>query len=86
MLLQGVQKVCCCVVKLISFQRYEQNTAKKATIEDYLVHFVITINTLRHTAAKKFGIVNITRLVLNNRNQRSPKKPPFKKFLKILRI
>ena len=48
MLLQGVQKVCCCVVKLISFERYEQNTAKKATIEDYLVNFVITINTLRH--------------------------------------
>jgi hypothetical protein len=55
MLLQGVQKVCCCVVKLISFEIYEQNTAKKATIEDYLAHFVITINTLRHSlqAAKK---------------------------------
>ena len=48
MLLQGVQKVCCCVVKLISFEIYEQNTAKKATIEDYLANFVITINTLRH--------------------------------------
>ena len=66
MLLQGVQKVCCCVVKLISFERYEQNTAKKATIEDYLANFVTTINTLRHSsqAAKKFVIVNKTRLVL----------------------
>ena len=88
MLLQGVQKVCCCVVKLISFERYEQNTAKKATIEDYLVNFVNTINTLRHSsqAAKKFVIVNITRLVLNNRNQICPKKPLFKKLLQILRI
>ena len=88
MLLQGVQKVCCCVIKLISFEIYEQNTAKKATIEDYLANFVITINTLRHSsqAAKKFVIVNITRLVLNNRNQICPKKPLFKKLLKILRI
>ena len=84
MLLQGVQKVCCCVVKLISFERYEQNTAKKATIEDYLVNFVITINTLRHSsqAAKKFVIANITRLVLNNRNQMCSKKPLFKNFCK----
>ena len=88
MLLQGVQKVCCCVVKLISFEIYEQNTAKKATIEDYLANFVTTINTLRHSsqAAKKFVIVNITRLVLNNRNQICPKKPLFKKLLQILRI
>ena len=88
MLLQGVQKVCCCVVKLISFERYEQNTAKKATIEDYLANFVITINTLRHSsqAAKKFVIVNITRLVLDNRNQICPKEPLFKKLLQILRI
>ena len=50
MLLQGVQKVCCCVVKLISFEIYEQNTAKKATIEDYLANFVTTINTLRHSS------------------------------------
>ena len=65
MLLQGVQKVCCCVVKLVSFQIYAQNTVKKASIEDYLANFVITINTLRHSseAAKKFVIVNITRLV-----------------------
>ena len=65
MLLQGVQKVCCCVVKLISFEIYEQNTAKKATIEDYMANFVITI-TIRHSsqAAKKFVIVNISRLVL----------------------
>ena len=62
MLLQGVQNVCYCVVKLISFERCEQNTAKKATIEDYLVNFVTTINTLRHPskAVKKFVIVNIT--------------------------
>ena len=88
MLLQGVQKVCCCVIKLISFEIYEQNTAKKATIEDYLANFVITINTLRHSsqAAKKFVIVNITRLSLNNRNQICPKKPLFKKLLQILRI
>jgi hypothetical protein len=48
------------------FEIYEQSTVKKATIEDYLVNFVITINTLRHSsqAAKKFVIVNITRLVL----------------------
>ena len=61
MLLQGVQKVCCCVVKLISFEIYEQNTVKKATIEDYLANFVTNINTLRHSsqAAKKFVIVNI---------------------------
>ena len=66
MLLQGVQKVCCCAVEWISFEIYEQTTAKKATIEDYLVNFVITINTLRHSsqAAKKFVIVNIIRLVL----------------------
>ena len=66
MLLQGVQKVCCCVVKLISFEIYEQNTAKKATIEYYLANFVITINTLKHfsQAAKKVIIVNVTRLVL----------------------
>ena len=44
--LQGVQKVCCCAVELISFEIYEQNTAKKATIEDHLVNIVITINTL----------------------------------------
>ena len=57
---------------------------KKATIEDYLVHFVITINTLRHSsqAAKKFVIANITRLVLNNRNQMCSKKPLFKNFCK----
>ena len=62
--LQGVQKVCCGVV-MISFEIYEQNTVKKATIEDYLANFVIIINTLRHSsqAAKKFVIVNITRLV-----------------------
>jgi hypothetical protein len=56
MLLQGVQNVCCSVVKLISFEIYEQNTAKKPTIEDYLANFVITINTLRNSshAAKKF--------------------------------
>ena len=66
MLLQGVQKVCCCVVKLISFEIYEQNIAKKATVEDYLAKFVITINTFRYSsqAAKKFVVVNITRLVL----------------------
>ena len=88
MLLQGVQKVCCCVVKLISFEIYEQNTAKKATIEDYLANFVITINTLRHSsqAAKKFVIVNITRLVLKNRNKKCQKKPIFKKLLQIFRI
>ena len=88
MLLQGVQNVCCCVAKLISFARYEQNTAKKATIEDYLVNFVITINTLRHSsqAAKKFVIVNITRLVLNNRNQICPKKLLFIFFFQLLRI
>ena len=51
---------------MISFEIYEQNTVKKDTIEDYLANFVITINTLRHSsqAAKKFFIVNITRLVL----------------------
>ena len=61
-----MQKVCCCVVKLISFEIYEQNTAKKATIEDYLANFAIAINTLRHSsqAAKNFVMVNITRLVL----------------------
>ena len=66
MLLQGVQKVCFCVVKLISFEIYEQNAAKKATIKGYLANFVITINTLRHSSKekKKFVIVNITRLVL----------------------
>ena len=66
MLLQGVQKVCCCAVELISFEIYEQNTAKKATIEDYLANLVITINTSRYSsqAAKKFVIVNMTRLVL----------------------
>ena len=53
-------------VVLISFEIYDQNTVKKATIEDYLANFVITINTLRHSsqAAKKFVTVNITRLVL----------------------
>ena len=30
MLLQGVQNVCCCVVKLISFKLYEQNAVKQA--------------------------------------------------------
>ena len=86
--MQGVQKVCCCVVKLISFEIYEQNTAKKATIEDYLANFVITINTLRHSsqAAKKFVIVNITRLFMNNRNKICQKKPIFKKLLQIFRI
>ena len=81
MLLQGVQKVCCCVIKLISFEIYEQNTAKKATIEDYLANFVITINTLRHSsqAAKKFVIVNITRLVLNNKFKIYSKKPKLRK-------
>ena len=71
------------VGKLISYERHEQNSAKKATIEDYLVNFVITINTLRNSsqAAKKFVIVNITRLVFNNRNQICPKKPLFKKLL-----
>ena len=61
-----MQKVCFCVVKLISFEIYEQNTVKKATIKDYLENFVITNNTLRHSlqAAKKFVIVNITRLIL----------------------
>ena len=60
-----MQKVCCGVV-MISFEIYEQNTVKKATIEDYLANFVITINTLRHSSqgAKKFVIVNVTRLVL----------------------
>ena len=60
-----MQKVCCGVV-MISFEIYEQNTVKKATIKDYLANFVITINKLRHSsqAAKKFVIVNITRLVL----------------------
>ena len=57
-----MQKVCCGVV-MISFEIYEQNTVKKATIKDYLANFVITINTLGHSsqAAKKFVIVNITR-------------------------
>ena len=61
-----MQKGCCCVVKLISFEIYEQNTAKKATIEIYLANFVITINTLRHSsqAAKKFVFEIITRLIL----------------------
>ena len=65
-IIAGGAKSFCCVVKLISFEIYEQNTAKKATIEDYLANFVITNNTLRHSsqAAKKFVIVNITRLVL----------------------
>ena len=60
-----MQKVCCGVV-MISFEIYGQNIVKKATIEDYLANFVLTINTLRHSsqAAKKFVIVNITRLVL----------------------
>jgi hypothetical protein len=63
--LQGAQKVCCGIV-LISFEIYEKHTVKKATIEDYLANFVITINTLRHSsqAAKKFVFVNITRLLL----------------------
>ena len=88
MLLQGVQKVCSCVVRLISFEIYEQNTAKNATIEDYLANIVIIINTLRHSsqAAKIFVIVNINRLVWNNRNQICPKKPLFKKLLQIFRI
>ena len=83
-----MQKVCCCVVKLISFEIYERNTVKKATIEDYLANFVITINTLRHSsqAEKKFVIVNVTRLFLKNRNQICQKKPLFKKLLQILRI
>ena len=53
-------------VVLISFEIYDQNTVKKATIEDYLANFVITINTVRNSsqAAKKFVIVNITGLVL----------------------
>ena len=56
MFIAGYKKVCCCVVKLISFEIYEQDKAKKATIEDYLANFVITNNTLRHSsqAAKKF--------------------------------
>ena len=60
-----MQKVCCGVV-MIFFEIFEQNTVKKATIEDYLANFVITINTLRNSsqAAKKFFIVNITILVL----------------------
>ena len=60
-----MQKVCCGVV-LISFEIYEQNTVKKATIEDYLANFVITINTLRNSSqpAKKFVILDITRLFL----------------------
>ena len=55
-----MQKVCCGVV-LISFEIYDQNSVKKATIEDYLANFVITVNTLRYSsqAAKKFVIVNI---------------------------
>ena len=71
-----MQKVCCCAVELISFEIYEQITAKKATIEDYLANFVTTINTLRHSsqAAKKFVIVNITRLVLKNRNKKCQNK------------
>ena len=61
-----MQKVCCSADKLISFEIYEQNTAEKATIEDYLENFVITINTLRHSsqAAKKFVIINIARSIL----------------------
>ena len=60
-----MQKVCYGVV-MIFFEIYEQNTVKKATIEDYLAYFVININTLRNSsqAAKKFVIVNITKLVL----------------------
>ena len=62
-----MQKVCCCVVRLISFEKYEQNTAKKATIKDYLANFVITNNTLRHSlqAAKKFVIVNPVKGILD---------------------
>ena len=62
MLLQGVQKVYCCVVDMIYFEIYEQNAAKKATIEYFLANFVISINSSQ--AAKKIIIVNITRLVL----------------------
>ena len=74
-----MQKVCCGVDKLISFEICEQNMVKKANIEDYLANFVITINTLRHSsqAAKKFVIVNITRLFLNNRNKICQKKANF---------
>ena len=54
MFIAGCKKVCCCVVKLISFKLYEQNAVKKANLEEYLANFVITINTskLSSQAAK----------------------------------
>ena len=50
-----MQKVCCYVVKLISFEIYEQDAAKKAAIEDYLANFVITINNNCRITVLKVG-------------------------------
>ena len=47
MFIAGCKKVCCCVVKLISFELYKQNAVKKANFEEYLAKFVMTISTSR---------------------------------------
>ena len=40
----------------ISFEIYDQNSVKKATIQDYLANFVITINTLISLINVEVGI------------------------------